>query len=200
MTSPPAPAAAPAQPRKPTLLWVALAVVGMLLAATVGAALGTLRSRALSSAAVGDCLAERGRSYRRVDCAAEGADFRLFGVTGQISACGDVLGASRALETGGRAYCIGDKHADPSTAVNGVEAGDCVRVSGQDAHRSGCTRGSYPVLAVLRNELKSGGSSDLSAQCRDAPGTTQVYGWTLTTPGSPVGTWSRVLCLGPRKS
>lgn len=173
----------------------------------VGIVVAISWSRSAANASVGDCLNfnQQSGNLRRVSCDGADATFRLYGITDSMAACADVLGTTQALQVGDRVYCFGEKGLDPAKAINGVKVGDCVTVSKDDAEKSGCIKGSYPVLVVLTKQLKSSTSADdLPLLCAGKPGadeTTLAYGWSISTgEDQAVGTWDRVLCLGAKKS
>jgi len=161
------------------------------------------RAATADAARIGDCLAfdASGPTYRQADCADGAAEFRLLAVSLDRDGCVDVPGALRAYGEGNRFYCIGDKAADPATALNGVAAGDCVAVEANRAVRAGCEGGTLPVLAVVKGVPKSAGESrdGLFGVCTQsgAADVRQTYAWGLgAADGAESTTWDRLLCLG----
>lgn len=213
MTQPPPPAGpppygAPPPPVRPrrrrTGLILVLVAAGVLLVAGAVATGLAIADRSLGAAAAGDCLhydAAR-QTFERRDCGAADADSTVLGVTDSTRQCVDVVGTTRTVEANEKVLCIGEKDADPTKAVNGAKVGDCLTVRGENGERTDCVSGSRPVLAILKDQLRSmGGGADLAYKCAESEGAERVYGWTLeAVPPSPVGRYDLVFCLGPAKA
>jgi hypothetical protein len=197
----------PARPGKRRLAVIALVVaVALLLAATslfwlIVSPVG----RAVSAGAVrlGDCLVfdPDGPTYRPAECSDASAEFRLLAVAVDRGNCVDVPGVTRAYLEDGRVYCIGEKAADPATALNGIAAGDCVALEAGRPVRGACEGSTLPVLAVVNGVPKTAGESrdGLFAVCEQAGAAEvrQTYAWGIgAADGAESSTWDRLLCLG----
>jgi hypothetical protein len=161
------------------------------------------RAATADAARIGDCLVfdASGPTYRPADCADASAEFRLLAVSVDRDGCVDVPGAVRAYGEGNRFSCIGDKSADPATALNGLATGDCVAIEANRPVRAGCEGGTLAVLAVVKGVPKSAGESrdGLFGVCTQAGASDvrQTYAWGLGgADGSESTTWDRLLCLG----
>jgi hypothetical protein len=161
------------------------------------------RAATADAARIGDCLVfdASGPTYRPADCADASAEFRLLAVSVDRDGCVDVPGAVRAYGEGNRFSCIGDKSADPATALNGLATGDCVAIEANRPVRAGCEGGTLAVLAVVKGVPKSAGESrdGLFGVCTQAGASDvrQTYAWGLGgADGSEPTTWDRLLCLG----
>jgi hypothetical protein len=158
---------------------------------------------ASAGARLGDCLIfdAGGPTYRAADCSDAAAQFRLLAVTVDRESCVDVPGVTRAYTEGGRVYCIGEKSADPATALNGIAAGDCVAVEAGRPLRAACEGSTLPVLAVVKDVPKAVGETGdgLVRVCVQggAGEVRQTYAWGLgAADGAESKTWDRLLCLG----
>ena len=160
---------------------------------------------AISRAQIGDCLSftqADTRPYRVADCTDEAAGFTLLATRTAARDCVDVPGTSRIFSEEDTSYCIGDKGVDVRTAINGVKAGDCLALRGDEPSRTACGTGTLPVLLVIRDVEKTEDAGDLAARCVDqgAEDVQQTYAWGISIVQSQtMGTWDRLLCLGPAK-
>ena len=195
------------RPRKRPVVVIALVLVVAL--AFAGTSLfwmivsPTWRAATAGSARPGDCLLydQSGPTYRVADCDDAAAEFRLLGVALTRDGCVDVPGASRVIDEGSRFSCVGEKAADPATALNGIVVGDCVANDAGRAVRAACGASALPVLAVVRDVPRQVGDSanGLVALCQQAGATDvrQTYAWALgEADGAESASWDRLLCLG----
>ncbi len=196
----------PVRTRQRRLAVIALVVaVALLLAATslFWLIISPGGRAATADARLGDCLAfdASGPTYRLADCGDAAAEYRLLAVSVDRDGCVDVPGAVRAYGDGTRFSCIGEKAADPATALNGIAAGECVSVEADRPVRSGCEGGgTLQVLAVVKDVPKSAGESrdGLFGVCTRAGAAevSRTYAWGLgAADGAESATWDRLLCL-----
>jgi hypothetical protein len=204
----------PSRPRRRRLAVIALVLAAALLLAATSLFWLLISPGGRSAGAgvrLGDCLVfdatgpggrgSGGSTYRPAECSDAAAEFRLLAVTADRDSCVDLPGVTRAYAEGGRVYCIGQKDADPATALNGIAAGDCVAIDAGRPVRDGCEGGTLPVLAVVKDVPKSAGESrdGLFAVCERTGATDvrQTYAWGIgAADGAQGSTWDRLLCLG----
>lgn len=195
----------PRRPKRRVAVIALVVAVALLLAATslFWLIISPTGRAAGAGARLGDCLVfdANGPTYRAADCSDAAAQFRLLAVTGDRESCVDVPGVTRADAEGGRVFCLGAKSDDPATALNGIEAGDCVTVDVGRPVRAACEGGTLPVLAVVKEVPKAVGETGdgLVRVCaRNGAGDVrQTYAWGLgAADGAESTTWDRLLCLG----
>ncbi len=112
----------------------------------------------IESVEEGDCVsfAEAKESFAPADCASTDADYRVYRIIGYNDAsdqCVDVPGVTKTYELSTETLCIGDKDADLAASINGITVGECVKLASgadQNAQKSPCAKGTYPVILVLR--------------------------------------------------
>lgn len=177
-------------------------VVVALLAGAVTALARWADRETIGRGEVGDCLrlaegdADR---YRLLDCRDPAAAFILLATQPTARECIDVPGTSRIFTANENSYCIGEKGVDVNTAINGIKAGECLVLEGDQPRKAPCRQGSFPVLLVLQDVQKTQDTDDLAARCVEggAEKVAQTYAWGISIVQSKtVGTWDRLLCLG----
>ena len=160
---------------------------------------------AIGRATVGDCLRfTEGdeRPYRLLDCGDPAAGFTLLAEKQVGHDCVEVPGTSRVFTDDSQSYCIGEKGVDLTKAINDVEPGACLAFRDDEPEKAKCRKGTVPVLLVIRDVPKAKEGQNLGDVCveRGAKNVRQTYAWGLSTVQSKtVGTWDRLLCLGPAK-
>jgi hypothetical protein len=184
-------------------LLVSILVIGLLFGAVTALTLWSRRD-AISRAQIGDCLqASEGaddQSYRIADCADPTAGFTLLATKPVANDCIDVRGVSRTLSDDDQSYCIGEKGVDVTTAINGIKVGECVVFTRDQPSKAACRKGSIPVLLVIKDVDKTANTDALGQLCVEggAEGVRQTYAWGISAVQSTtLGTWDRLLCLGP---
>jgi hypothetical protein len=196
----PPPTAPPKKRAAIRSLVVTLVVIGLVIGAMMGLAMWFGRD-AIGGAQIGDCLRYSDSDdppYRVMDCADPAAGFTLLATKPSARECIDVPGVSRTVtDDYQESYCIGEKGVDVSKAINGIKAGECVIVDGEQPSKAACGKGSIPVLLVLQDVKKT---AALGKQCVDhgAEDVRQTYAWGISALESKaLVAWDRVLCLGP---
>lgn len=198
--TPAAPAAAARRRSGSTLL--AVVVVGLLIGAVPLLGWWTGRA-ALDRARPGDCLtfvAEVAEPYRIANCSDPGAGFVLLGIRATARECVVVPGTTRTVGDGARFYCIGEAGVDVGRAINDIRPGECLVFAGDRPAKSPCGPGSRPVLAVVHDVAKTDQTDAYSALCAEhgAGEVQQTYAWGIASlQSTTLGTWDRLLCLGP---
>ncbi|MFI1994737.1 hypothetical protein [Actinoplanes sp. NPDC020271] len=185
-------------------------IIGALTVALV--ATGTVAARwrlgggdHLGGLRAGDCLTYTGKDdapYEKADCGAAGVYDKVVGSdrASNEHACWDVPGASDTLVSGDRVICLGDVDADPSTAINVAEAGDCVILPDpRTALRHDCADPQAEYVVLKRKT-----SVPVGEGCGDVPGSARSYAinWesqlarTQRNLGNEPSTDDVLLCLG----
>jgi hypothetical protein len=199
---PPPPAAPPTKRTAIRPLVVSLVVIGLLFGAVTGLAMWSGRD-AIGRAQAGDCLHFTDgvdQPYRVMNCADPSAGFTLLATKPTARECIDVPGVSRTVSDDERSYCIGEKGVDVSKAINGIRAGECLIFDGDRPSKAACRKASVPVLLVLKDVDKTATPEALGSLCveRGAEDVRQTYAWGISALESKtLGTWDRLLCLGP---
>jgi hypothetical protein len=201
---PPPPTAPPKKGPDFQSLVVGFILIGLLFGTVMGLAMWFGHDK-IGRAQIGDCLRFRDEPehpYRVIDCADPSAGFTLLATKPTAGECIDVPGVSRIVSDDLRSYCIGEKGVDVSKAINGIKAGECVIVDGEQPSKAACRKGSIPVLLVLNDVKKTADPDALGSLCVEggAEDVRQTYAWGISALGSKtIGTWDRLLCLGPPK-
>ena len=162
------------------------ALAGVLaFALAVTAAVGIVRTFLLvpaGKAAAGQCIQdpEKHRSPIITDCDSDDAAYRVTAPAG--STCAQVPGTTTIYET----MCLIGTDEDPSQALNGAKAGDCLDISpvSEQAAISECTSGTYPILMVLNDVGKREVTAPDQDACQkagaDAGAYDRTYAWSFS--------------------
>lgn len=211
VVGPPRPDAPPTRssggPSRSTI--VLLLIVGLLVAGGIAVAVLTQPTPA-SRAEPGQCIdrPKEGEYAYVTDCDSPDAVYQVLGSAKSVSKCLEIAGTTSVYQTESTTVCLAGKDEDPSRALNTVVAGDCLKISpvttgdSQEAAKSECVAGAYPVASVLRDidQFKvSMGSFTGSNVCEDsAPEAAMTYSWSIDRTGlntfEPLK-WDFVYCL-----
>ena len=161
-----------------------------------------------ASAQTGDCVERSGDdSYVAVDCST--AQLRVLERQEDLAAdCATVAGVTEGYVdyTAGYQLCLGPLDADPATAVNVADVGDCLAgadagtgVTESDVHQVDCADPSAGAQVLSRSE----DVLPIGFECDDVAGSTAGYSWSLDetstgdTPIAPLNITDILFCLGP---
>ena len=123
---------------------------------------------------------EKHRSPIITDCDSDDAAYRVTAPAG--STCAQVPGTTTIYET----MCLIGTDEDPSQALNGAKAGDCLDISpvSEQAAISECTSGTYPILMVLNDVGKREVTAPDQDACQkagaDAGAYDRTYAWSFS--------------------
>jgi hypothetical protein len=191
------------RPRRWGLLLVPVVVLA------VGAALASwfLLPSSIDNAQVGDCASfDRSNPqspYAAVRCGSSAAAFTVLQVINGEGNCRDVAGATRStIKTDGnnrREVCLGPKTADPATAINVAQVGDCLTGTRGQERRVPCTDPTATLKILERFNNVS--TIQVSTACNRVPNAISVYSWTWdsddgTGPAMASYQTDAVFCLG----
>jgi hypothetical protein len=146
----------------------------------------------------GGCALPEGEDYRSADCAEPGA-LRVLEVRGSADFCRDVPAVTVVHQSWGddRRYCMGPPDADPATAVNVAQVGDCVHVDadGQSYVRVDCANPAAQLQVLHRIE---GYAVALNNECSAVAGTSVEYEWKVVGNGLALLSMDNIFfCFGP---
>lgn len=194
--------------RKPFRRSVLLVPLGVLLAAGAVAAIVFLVPGSIANATAGDCASFDRSSpqnpYATVRCGSSAATFTVLQVVEGDSTCRDIAGATRSTTqiegNTRREVCMGPKDADPASAVNVAQVGDCLTGASGQERRVPCTDPTATVRILQRvNDVST---IKVPTTCDGVPGANSVYSWTWdsddgTGPAQASYQTDAVFCLGP---
>jgi hypothetical protein len=194
------------QPRRWALIVVPAVAV---LAIGAGLAFAFLVPGSISNASTGDCASfdrsHPAEPYAVVRCSSAQATFAVLNVVDEnTEGCREVAGATRStVVTNGaqrREVCMGPKDADPSTAVNIAQSGDCLTGTTGQEKRVPCTDPTATFQILKRVNHVS--TTQVPTTCNGVPEATSVYSWTWdaddgTGPAIASYQTDAVFCLGP---
>jgi hypothetical protein len=190
----------------------ALLVVPVIAVLALGTAFVTfyVLPGSIENADVGDCASfDRShpqQPYAVVRCGSQQASLTVLDVLDGNGSCRDVAGATRSTVStaGNNRYevCMGPKCADPATAVNVAQVGDCLTGTTGQEKRVPCTDPSARLQILKR--LNHVSTTEVSTTCNGVPDATSVYSWTWdsddgTGPAIASFQTDAVFCLGPIK-
>jgi len=145
----------------------------------------------------GGCVLPDAGDFRPANCVESGA-LRILDVRSQSELCRDIPAVSAAYQEWGdsRRYCLGPPYADPATAINTAQVGDCASAEGDGRpySRVDC-RSSAAQLQVLHRVEEY--MVALNA-CASIVGTVAEYEWRLEGKGMMQLSLENIyFCLGP---
>jgi hypothetical protein len=159
----------------------------------------------VTNARAGTCVAEddvREPPYRIVPCPQPEAEHVVLAVVGDVRQCREVAGASLVFTLGEKkALCLGEKGADPATAINVAKEGDCIAltfppIGGEVPRRLDCS----DPAANLRVLKRLTATSKFEDSCKEVPGYVRSYSWDWRdlNPRFPIpdATIDVTLCFG----
>jgi hypothetical protein len=152
----------------------------------------------------GECVLIEGdgvqEQVRPAGCGDAGA-LRVLEVRSSAEPCHDVPAVTRSHEEfgAGQKLCLGPSDADPGSAINTAQVGDCLapEAGGDLRVRVDCTDSRAESRVVHR----VAGVEAVTADCFAVPGATAEYEWRLKGDGlAALSTDAVSLCLGPARA
>ncbi|TQM44847.1 LppU/SCO3897 family protein [Pseudonocardia cypriaca] len=178
--------------------------VSTLLLVVLVMALGVAAGCAGPSPERGECVLIEGdgvqEQVRAAGCGDAGA-LRVLEVRSSAEPCHDVPAVTRSHEElgAGQKLCLGPPDADPGSAINTAQVGDCLapEAGGDLRVRVDCA----DARAESRVVHRVAGVEAVTADCFAVPGATAEYEWRLKGDGlAALSTDAVSLCLGPARA
>ncbi|GAA5135452.1 hypothetical protein GCM10023320_65020 [Pseudonocardia adelaidensis] len=139
-----------------------------------------------------------GEDFRSADCTEPGA-LRVLDVRSQSEFCRDIPAVTTVYQDwdDSHKYCLGPPDADPTTAINTAQLGDCAYTEGDGrSHvRVDCADPAAQLQVLHRVE----GYAVALNECASVPGTTVEYEWRLDGKGglAQLSLDNIYFCFGP---